>query len=678
VRNQTDPIPYTVNTPLFGVNANPTSVNAAAGTSTGTSRITVTSMNGFTGTITLAAKGPIGFSCSFNPATVTGTATSTMTCGGAIPGANGVTVNATATSPPPGSITVFHQKGLIYTLSGIVCLTDPGAVARNTACPPSQTAFTGMNSRVVGTQLRVAVALNESVGVLGFDVTLWADHTILQPFDADITRTVLTGSVTVLAKCIGGVLVQGSTCVPTDNLDTIHLAAASNLLTQSPINGTLFTAVYNIVANNTAPINVGFQKGCGNVVIPTSVPPLCVSLTNGGGGSVPEFAALNATYSTLNTVQTFGIKTSQTFTFRGTTPPAQTANVYLTEINGFSCFTLSCVDLSTLTPPATPSNPPRVSLTPTSVSDPNIQNSTLRVSISRTTQAGIYIIYLVAGPDTTNTPFPGTTYLGAVVTLTVIVIGDFSITASPSPMSVNAGGSATSTITLKSLNSFAGVISLTTAINATGASATASPTSITMTSGATLTATLTVSLPSGTTHNSNVNVTAVSLGITHILTIIVTPGAPPNISVVSVTISTGTSATIGDTVTIGVKLQNSGSTPGTFQLSVSYGGVTVGTPINVTLAMRTQTYNFTWNTAGYAAGSQTINVVISSIPQGNIPSGQTGTFSPTNFTLNAPPPSPFSGNTLIYIIAGILAAIVIASVLLLLRRRGARKTATLP
>jgi hypothetical protein len=197
-----------------------------------------------------------------------------------------------------------------------------------------------------------------------------------------------------------------------------------------------------------------------------------------------------------------------------------------------------------------------------------------------------------------------------------------------------------------------------------------------MTSGATLTATLTVSLPSGTTHNSNVNVTGVSLGITHILTIIVTPGAPPNISVVSVTISTGTSATIGDTVTIGVKLQNSGSTPGTFQLSVSYGGVTVGTPINVTLAMRTQTYNFTWNTAGYAAGSQTINVVISSIPQGNIPSGQTGTFSPTNFTLNAPPPSPFSGNTLIYIIAGILAAIVIASLLLLLRRRGAQKAAT--
>jgi hypothetical protein len=126
-----------------------------------------------------------------------------------------------------------------------------------------------------------------------------------------------------------------------------------------------------------------------------------------------------------------------------------------------------------------------------------------------------------------------------------------------------------------------------------------------------------------------------------------------------------------------VKLQNSGSTPGTFQLSVSYGGVTVGTPINVTLAMRTQTYNFTWNTAGYAAGSQTINVVISSIPQGNIPSGQTGTFSPTNFTLNAPPPSPFSGNTLIYIIAGILAAIVIASLLLLFRRRGARKTGTL-
>jgi len=539
-----------------------------------------------------------------------------------------------------------------------------------------------MNSRIIGTQLRVAVALNESVGVLGFDVTLWADHTILQPFDADITRTVLTGSVTVLAKCIGGVLVQGSTCVPTDTADTIQLAAASNVLSPSPTNGTLFTAVYNIVANNTAPINIGFQKGCGNIVLPTSVPPLCVSLTNGGSASVPEFAALNATYSTLNTVATFGLKTNQTFTFRGTAPPAQSAKVYLTELNGFTCFTLSCVDLSTLTLPGTPSNPPQVTLTPSSVSDPNTLNSTLRVSIRPSTQAGVYIFYLVGAPDTTNTPLTGTTYLGAVVTLTIVVIGDFSITASPSPMSVNAGGSATSTITLKSLNSFAGIITLTTAINSTGASATVSPTSVTVTSGATLTTALTVSLPSGITHNSNVNITAVSLGITHILTIIVTTGAPPNISVVSVTVSTGTSTTIGDTVTIGVKVQNSGSTPGTFQLSVSYvtatgGPITVGTPINVTVpAQTTQTYNFTWNTAGYAAGPGTIKVVISTVPQGNIPAGQAGTFSPTTFTLNAAPTSPFSGNTLIYIIAGILAAIIIATLLLVLRRRGGQKTTT--
>jgi hypothetical protein len=143
-------------------------------------------------------------------------------------------------------------------------------------------------------------------------------------------------------------------------------------------------------------------------------------------------------------------------------------------------------------------------------------------------------------------------------------------------------------------------------------------------------------------------------------------------------VSTGASATIGTKVTISVTVRNTGAIAGTFQLSVVYGNnITVGAPINVTLpAQTTRVYNFTWNTAGYAAGSGTLKVVITSIPQGNIPSTQAGTFSPTNFTLSAPATSPFSGDALIYIIAGTLAAIIIASLLLLLRRRSARKNPT--
>jgi hypothetical protein len=58
-------------------------------------------------------------------------------------------------------------------------------------------------------QLRIAVNVNASDALNGFDVILVADHTKLQPFDADLTGSLLPATANILVKCIGGLVKAG-------------------------------------------------------------------------------------------------------------------------------------------------------------------------------------------------------------------------------------------------------------------------------------------------------------------------------------------------------------------------------------------------------------------------------------------------------------------------------------
>src|SRR5713101_2154819 len=69
----------------------------------------------------------------------------------------------------------------------------------------------------------------------------------------------------------------------------------------------------------------------------------------------------------------------------------------------------------------------------------------------------------------------------------------FSISANPSTVTIQSGSSAIPTITLTSLNGFAGTVSLSTNVSPSGLTASLNPSSITLTSGGTATSTLTVS-----------------------------------------------------------------------------------------------------------------------------------------------------------------------------------------
>jgi len=106
----------------FSLSASPTSVTVAQGGS-GTSTITSTTTGGFSDPVTLSASGqPGGVTVSFNPTSITGTGTSTMTMdvgSATVPGTYTITVTGTSgstTATTTVSLTVTGPTGS-YTLA---------------------------------------------------------------------------------------------------------------------------------------------------------------------------------------------------------------------------------------------------------------------------------------------------------------------------------------------------------------------------------------------------------------------------------------------------------------------------------------------------------------------------------------------------------------------------------
>src|SRR5207245_8141455 len=87
----------------FTITANPATVGIVAG-STGTSTISLASLNGFSGTISLNVSATTGLTASINPTSVVvssgGTSTATLTVGSRSKGSYVVTVTASSGSLP--------------------------------------------------------------------------------------------------------------------------------------------------------------------------------------------------------------------------------------------------------------------------------------------------------------------------------------------------------------------------------------------------------------------------------------------------------------------------------------------------------------------------------------------------------------------------------------------------
>src|SRR5207253_2114107 len=123
---------------------------------------------------------------------------------------------------------------------------------------------------------------------------------------------------------------------------------------------------------------------------------------------------------------------------------AGTSTITVTAVNGFA----GVVSLTSTSNPATGMT---CTLTPTSVTG----SGTSTLSCTATT-SGSFVV--------TVTGTSGTLSHAATVSYSV-AIPDFSVTASPTSVAVNAGTAGTSTITVTSINSFTGTVTLTSSVS---------------------------------------------------------------------------------------------------------------------------------------------------------------------------------------------------------------------
>ncbi len=497
----------TIATPDFTISANPLAVTAKPGVSA-TSAITVTAVSGFTGTVTLSVTtNSTNLACSLNATSITsGSGVSTLSCSGSL--GNYLAI-ITGTSG-----TLVHSVNVAFNVippitSGLVCIAPSGS----TSCPASM-AFLNFTGSIPG-QLRVAVVISNSSGMTGFDVILFANHTILRPVGIDLSGTVLHGTPQILAECLSGTLVQGSACNSRVTADTLELAAASapgSSPTPAPTTGLLFTAIFNITTPSTGTV-LSFQSGCTNTGVSNG---LCVTIANPITG-VPDVESTQAAIVSTSTSPDFVVTVTPNF-LTVKAGSSATSTLTASSVNGF--FGLVNFNFSSMTTITVTTSAPSLTLT-----KGQTLSATLIISPSMLASAGNYTITVKATSGT----------LIHIVTLIVFVFvplpPDFGISANPSLLTVQAGNQATATIFLNSIGGFQGTITVfeSSAALAVGVNVTINPTSVTLQTNGSSTIVLTISTATITPASFNsITLTATSGALSHSAFITVQVLPPPD------------------------------------------------------------------------------------------------------------------------------------------------------
>ncbi len=145
-------------------------------------------------------------------------------------------------------------------LVGVVCI----APSSSSSCPSTAASFTGS----VGGQLVVAVNIQGSDALNGYDITVQTNSSVLRPVSASFAGSVLPlGPMCLL-------------CPPPANITggTVHvvIVAVLGFVSTAPTTGRLFSVTYNIVGGGTTSIalpSVTVANGPAGVVDPETLLP---------------------------------------------------------------------------------------------------------------------------------------------------------------------------------------------------------------------------------------------------------------------------------------------------------------------------------------------------------------------------------------------------------------------
>jgi uncharacterized protein (DUF58 family) len=532
--------------PDFSVSATPSSQTVTAGNNT-TYTSTASAINGFNGTVTWSVSGlPTGASGNFNPATVTGSGSSTLTV-------------TTSTTTPAGTntLTITGTSGSLVHNTTVTLVVNPAPDFSVSATPSSQTVTAGNNATCTAT----ATATNGFSGTVTWSVsglptgasgsfnptsvngsgssTLTITTTNTMPASTNtLTITGTSGSLqhsATVTLIINPIVLNWTTINDTDpgitysvgwNYSTnrgdgdynndVHYTKTNGNYAQYTfagtgveyitetysdegnvdiyIDGTLQTTVNCNSSTRQAQVvmysNIGLSAGSHTIKI----------VKNGG-----TYALLDAFAYVSAPVPNFTVSaspSSQTVTAGNNTSYTAT----ITPVNGFS----GTVNLSVSGLPSGASG----SFNPTSVTGSG--SSTLTVTTSTSTAAGTYTL--------TITGISGNLTNSTTAALVVNAAPDFSLSASPSTQTVTAGANTTYTATTTALNGFNGNVSFTVSGLPSGSGASFNPSSVMGSGSSTLTITTTNTM-TASTNTLTITGTSGSLQHSTTVTLIVNPAA---------------------------------------------------------------------------------------------------------------------------------------------------------
>jgi len=554
--------------PDFEISANPGFLNVPQGGS-GISVITLGSLAGFAGTVTLSASGDLA--TSFSPSTVF------VSAGGSA--SSNFTINAFAPTPGVHYLTVTAFAGIVsHSITITVDLTGPdfnifaipsrltvaeGASALSTitltgldgfSSPILLTTFSpyGLQSSVNPADVTLSKTMN--LVTAGLNVTVPAT---LVP--GSFYYVTVTGTNGILAHSVNvPVIVTGPdfTISADPTFLTIEQGKnATSTISLSSLDG--FQGTVELSANSFGALSMSLNS--------------TVTLSSGGTGTA-TLRVFTTTSTPLGgytffVTGTSGILSHYTDVFVTVAGPdfrisanphslilmaGQSANstISLDSIDGFAGIVKLSISVNGVTASL---NPLSVALTPTTTS----AISNLTISVPATIAPGFYGIG-VTGVNGS---------LSHTIGISVEVIGpDFTIVSNPAfPSPLKAGQTTLSTITLRSLLDFSGLVTLT--ISSPILSASLSSTDINLALGAQASADLNVTVPANTAPGSYaITVTGVSGLLSHTTYIFVSV-IGPDFSVGVVPFSGTVPA--GTTGTFSVLLESLNGFSGTVNLSTT-------------------------------------------------------------------------------------------------------------
>ena len=512
-------------TPDFSISAAPATQTVSPGGST-TFNTTITALNNFSGTVTLGASGlPTGTSASFNPPSVTGSGTSTMTI-------------TTSSNTPAGSasLSISGSSGALshsasVSLSVSSGTSSSGALSvdfdgsNTTAMGASETAGvvpkTHWNNALNASSTSPLSLVDENGASTGASITWKADNTYNSSTIPDQPGNF---------RMMRGYLDNGN-----NNPTTISVAGLSGgtydiyVYADAPNGSSARTGSYQLSGPGITTTAIGLTDAANTDFTGTFVQ------ANNSAGNYVKFSSVPATSFTLTATPTQsadylrapvnGIQIipvappSPDFTI-SSSPSSQTINSgaatsYSVSISSLNSFTgIVSFAVSGLPAGATPT------FTPSTVTGSG--STTLSITTAANTSAATYPLVITA----TSGTLTHTSNVSLIVT-----VPDFSIAAAPSSQSVTVGGTTTFTATISAIAGFTGSVNLGVTGLPTGATGSFNPASVSGSGSSTLTITTSASTPAGT---STLTISGGSGALSHSVNVTL------NVSTV-----TSTSGTIG-------------------------------------------------------------------------------------------------------------------------------------